>query len=377
VPGVYTGVVALSAPETTNKSLSVGVTLLVIPGRVASASLREVVPAAATTIILVPAEPARQFAATAGIPVRVEAWLVDSTGKLISGADVRVSVSGEQNPVVLKDAGQGLYTALWTPMQSGVTVLTFTSGTAAGVLLPGSVSAATRPLPILANGGAVNGASFAAGLPLAPGSIVSLFGMNLATAAATASAVPLPKSLGNASVSVNGVAAPLFYVGPAQVNLQVPQELSGQALATIRFASPEGVAMLQDVALSPLSPGIFLAGATQQGAIIHQDGRLAGVNAPAAAGETLSIYATGLGDVTNIPPTGAPASATPLSETRTKPVVTIGGVTADVSFSGLAPGFVGLYQVNVKVPSGVSGSAVPVIVKVGAATSNTAQIAVQ
>jgi len=135
--------------------------------------------------------------------------------------------------------------------------------------------------------------------------------------------------------------------------------------------------MLQDVALSPLSPGIFLAGATQQGAIIHQDGRLAGVNAPAAAGETLSIYATGLGDVTNIPPTGAPASATPLSETRTKPVVTIGGVTADVSFSGLAPGFVGLYQVNVKVPSGVSGSAVPVIVKVGAATSNTAQIAVQ
>jgi adhesin/invasin len=375
--GVYTGVVALSAPETTNKNLSVGVTLLVIPGRVASASLREIVPAAAATVILVPAEPARQFAATVGIPVRVEAWLVDSSGKLISGADVRVSVSGEQNPVVLKDAGQGLYAALWTPMQSGVTVLTFASGTAASVMLPGSVSAAAKPLPILANGGAVNGASFAAGLPLAPGSIVSLFGMNLAAAAASASAVPLPKSLGNASVSVNGVAAPLFYVGPGQVNLQIPQELSGQALATIRFASPDGVSILQNVVLSPLSPGIFLAGATQQGAIIHQDGRLAGVNAPAAAGETLSIYATGLGDVTNIPPTGAPASATPLSETRTKPVVTIGGVTADVSFSGLAPGFVGLYQVNVKVPSGVSGNAVPVIVKVGAATSNTAQIAVQ
>jgi uncharacterized protein (TIGR03437 family) len=97
-----------------------------------------------------------------------------------------------------------------------------------------------------------------------------------------------------------------------------------------------------------------------------------------AAGEFISIYCTGLGTVSNQPATGAAAQASPLSVTTTIPTVTIGGVAAQVSFSGLTPGAVGLYQVNVQVPMGApAGDTVPVILSIGGAASNAATIAVQ
>jgi uncharacterized protein (TIGR03437 family) len=101
---------------------------------------------------------------------------------------------------------------------------------------------------------------------------------------------------------------------------------------------------------------------------------------PAIAGTTtVLIYCTGLGAVSNPPATGAAALAKPLSETANTPVVTIGGVPADVSFSGLAPGYVGLYQVNALVPAGVAaGSAVTVAISIGGVSSTgTATIVVQ
>jgi uncharacterized protein (TIGR03437 family) len=103
-----------------------------------------------------------------------------------------------------------------------------------------------------------------------------------------------------------------------------------------------------------------------------------GASRPARTGEFLSIYCTGLGQVTNSPGAGNPALTSPLSQTQSTPLVTIGGVTAKVQFSGLAPGFAGLYQVNVQVPDGISpGEAVPVVVTIGGVASNTATIAVQ
>jgi len=100
---------------------------------------------------------------------------------------------------------------------------------------------------------------------------------------------------------------------------------------------------------------------------------------PALRGETISIYCTGLGAVSNPPATGlAAAAADPFSVTTSTTTVTIGGLVAQVSFSGLAPGAVGLYQVNVQVPTGApAGDAVPVTLTIGGATSNTVTIAVQ
>ena len=140
------------------------------------------------------------------------------------------------------------------------------------------------------------------------------------------------------------------------------------------------------------APGIFSTNGqgTGQGAILDTSYRLVDSSNPATAGSTvLQIYCTGLGAVTNQPPSGSPPLNDQLAETTTTPMVTIGGVQAQVLFSGLAPGSVGEYQVNALVPAGSSkGSAVPVViafgdsvtangVHIGGATSNTVTIAVQ
>jgi uncharacterized protein (TIGR03437 family) len=103
------------------------------------------------------------------------------------------------------------------------------------------------------------------------------------------------------------------------------------------------------------------------------------VSQPASTGDVLTIYCSGLGAVTNTPTTGAVAgSGATLSTVQGTVSVTIGGKSASVLFAGLSPGFIGLYQVNVQVPTGVaSGNAVPVIITTANLNSNTAAIAVQ
>ena len=119
------------------------------------------------------------------------------------------------------------------------------------------------------------------------------------------------------------------------------------------------------MSLAEFSPGIFTANqqGTGQGIITENyTGRLVDSSFPATAGSTyIIIYCTGLGAVTNPPASGGAASADPLSQTLTTPTVTIGGTAAVPLFSGLTPGYVGLYQVSVQVPAGsAKGSAVPV-----------------
>jgi uncharacterized protein (TIGR03437 family) len=116
-----------------------------------------------------------------------------------------------------------------------------------------------------------------------------------------------------------------------------------------------------------------------QGAILDTSYRLVNSSNPASAGSTiLQIYCTGLGAVTNQPPSGSPPLTNQLSQTTTTPIVSIGGVQAQVLFSGLAPGSVGEYQVDALVPASSSkGAAVPVVIAIGGATSNTVTIAVQ
>jgi len=140
------------------------------------------------------------------------------------------------------------------------------------------------------------------------------------------------------------------------------------------------------VNLATFAPGIFqLAGG--QGIIVIANtatiavpvGSIPGLQTrPAHPGEFLSIYATGLGPVTNQPPSGTLAPGNPRSLTTTTPSVTIGELPAPVRSSGLTPGFAGLYQVDVQVPLTVAGgNAVQVVLSIGGATSNTVTIAVQ
>ena len=233
--------------------------------------------------------------------------------------------------------------------------------------------------PAISSGGIVNAASYAAGAAVSPGSIVSVFGSFPLYAPSQASVLPLPPSLVGVSVDVGGFRAPLFFAAGPQVNLQIPWELAGQAQATLTAAAWGQTGPAQTVNLGPFSPGIFSMNGqgSGQGAIQDTSYRLVDSINPAAPRSLVTIYCTGLGAVTNQPPTGSPTPLSPLAETATHPTVVIGGVLASVQFSGLAPGLVGVYQVNAVVPyNSAIGDTVPVAISIGGITSNTVTIAV-
>jgi uncharacterized protein (TIGR03437 family) len=241
--------------------------------------------------------------------------------------------------------------------------------------------------PSLSAGGTIDNASFAVNTPVAPGSLVSIFGTGLAGDATIAPGPSLPVALGGATLTLGGVPVPLIHAFPTQVDAQVPWELAGQTSAPLTIVTDDLSGNTVSVPLAEFSPGIYTATGTGsgQGAILIDgtatlaapvSGPITGQ--PASRGTFIDIYATGLGPVTNQPASGAPASASPLSWTTATVTVTIGGVPATPSFAGLAPGWVGLYQVNVQVPANAPvGDAVPVALSVGGAASNQVTIAVQ
>ena len=236
------------------------------------------------------------------------------------------------------------------------------------------------PVPSIAS--VTNAASFAAGF-VAPGEIATLFGNNLtsATGIYLTSSLPLPTEFLDVAVHVNGSPVPLFAIdnvnGQQQINFQVPWEVANQTTATIEVLRSGVVSQSATVPVVAAQPGIinYSSSGNNFGVILHANYQLADIGHPVQAGETVLIYCTGLGVVHSPPADGAAASG---QTTIATPVVTIGGISGAVPFSGLAPGFVGLNQVNVRVPAGVTpGNAVPVVLSIGGQSSNQATIAVQ
>lgn len=242
------------------------------------------------------------------------------------------------------------------------------------------------PGPVATAKSVVSAANPLGGNTLALRSIATVYGLNLASRTSVADlAPPLPSTLGDTSLTMvnGGQTVPLFYVSATQISFQVPFLSTGAQELTIT----QGLQSLTiPVTLANYAPAIFTAnsqGSGQASALIANTASIAAPvgafpgSRPAKIGEYISIYCTGLGDVTARPVLGYPSPSNPLASTLTKPVVTVGGIPATVSFSGLAPGYVGLYQVNVQVPAGLSiGPSVPVVLNIGGVTSNTAQIAV-
>ncbi len=239
---------------------------------------------------------------------------------------------------------------------------------------------AAEPTLFINAGGVVNAASSAPNAPVAPGSIVSVYGSFLLSAPASASTLPLPASLAGLSLAFGATAAPLFYASASQVNLQIPWDVSTQSPAALTASLAGQTSAPQLVTLAPFAPGIFTTNGqgTGPGAILDSSYKLITPSNPANPGVTaILIYCTGLGPVSNQPATGSAALSDPLSETPDKPLVTIGGIPAQVIFSGLAPGAVGEYQVNVLVPATApTGDAVPLLLSMGGIPSNQVTLAV-
>lgn len=136
--------------------------------------------------------------------------------------------------------------------------------------ISGSVTFSINPPPAVNPGGLVNGASFAGGVALASGSITSLFGSNLAAATVIAESLPLPTTLGGVTVEVNGIAAPLFFVSPGQINFQIPHELEGQSEVSVTVTVDGVTSSPETVELAPSSPAIFStdSSGSGQGAVL-------------------------------------------------------------------------------------------------------------
>ncbi len=251
--------------------------------------------------------------------------------------------------------------------------------------------------PTITNGGVLNGASFAKGQAVTPGSLVSIFGTNLASKVAQADTIPLSNSLGGVTVLfVNGNTtknAPMLFVQPddatnkvsSQLNVQVPWDLvpaGASANVKVIVTNNGANSNTESVAIAPFSPGVFASNGlaiavNSDGTLAWPSGAVPGLTThPAKIGDTVIVYATGLGAVAD-PPADGENSLDKLRPNLVTPQVMIGGVSAEVGFAGLSPQFVGVNQINVKIPNVAPGNSVPFqIVLGGITTSDTVTMAV-
>ncbi len=222
----------------------------------------------------------------------------------------------------------------------------------------------------------VNVVSAASGSPraLTAGSIASIYptvsgNIIAADTANFNSVIPLPASLADTQVLVNGTPAPLFYASPGQINFVLPQSLPTGGTADVQVVRQSTGQIYGDseIGLAPSDPALFTAnssGAGQAAAINFVDGSINSPLNPVARGQILELFGTGIGPVTNAPPDGQPPTGSvPAPD---KPQILIGGATAflnpsNILYSGLAPTLVGVWQINLTIPADANvGSSIPI-----------------
>jgi uncharacterized protein (TIGR03437 family) len=198
-----------------------------------------------------------------------------------------------------------------------------------------------------------------------PGMILSAFGSQLASSTGSASAAPLPVSIASVAATVNGVAAPLYYVSSTQLNIQIPYETPVNSEATLTINNGGQVAS-QSFSVVPAAPAIY----TDQAGTIVPNGSI-------ARGQITTLYLTGAGAVTPAVATGAPPKSDAALSSLPAPVqpsVTVGGVAAPIQFAGIPYGLVGVVQINFRVPDSVPPGSQPVVVTINSASSLPARL---
>jgi uncharacterized protein (TIGR03437 family) len=290
--------------------------------------------------------------------------------------------------------GPGVWAGTWTPQTVSSQIQVLVSAVGEIGVLPvagqfsmlGPVNKPGAGAPGIPTG-VYNAASFQPGNTVASGSFVSIFGTNLGNGTNTPSDVPLPTLVAGTQVLLGNTPLPLQYVGSSQINALIPASIATNTPQQLIVQRDNTQAAATTVTVADSQPGIYTANqqGTGQGAVLNPDDSLAAPvgsayagSHPAMRGSNIEVFATGLGAVINAPPAGSPAPASPLATTVKTVTATVGGVSAPVTFSGLAPGFIGLYQVNVTVPASAPvGDAIPVTLIMDSAMSNTVTIAVQ
>ena len=370
-PGTYRGSVSFAfatAVRTVNVTLVVepplGTAGAEAPVQVSSASTAtgavnkpETTGPSCTGAQLVPTQTGlvSNFSAPASWPLPLALIVVDSCGNTIGNGQVVTTFSNGDPPLVLAPINPqtGLYSATWTPRKTSqqVTIL-------ARVSVPGYTTATTQiagqvapnTAPVLAPNGTLDIFNPEVGAGVGPGNIVQIYGSGLASVSGSPAVLPLPTQLNGTTVLIGGENAPLYYVSPGQINAQIPFDLVPGSQYQVIVSANGALTTPQPINLTAAVPAIldFTTGAV---VAQHQDGTLILDSSPAAPGEYVTFYLSGLGATDINVPSGAASPSNPPANVLNQPTLTLSGTQVPVLFAGLAPGFVGLYQINFQMPA--------------------------
>jgi uncharacterized protein (TIGR03437 family) len=379
VQGVYPAEIAVAAA---GRVETLAVTLIV-----ADAPAGESLPAGARAAPCVPTSLSatqigltNNFSVPAGWPTALVVDLRDNCGTQVQNGTVVASFSNGDPPLPLTGDGvTGLYSATWQPVAQ-VTPMTITihaqSPTLPLITVPLTGGITPNTVPTLFQNGAVHNLDPKLGGPLAPGLVAAVYGSNMASVSESTGAVPLVKLYKGTQVLVGPYEAPLYYVSPGQLNIQIPSELAPNQPYPIVVSANGALTVPDTVNLVPVVPGVAYYSSNNRAIAQHANFDLVTDANPAKRDEFLIIYLIGLGATNPAVASGDPSPGTPPFGIPVTPVtVTLGGIPVEVPFVGLTPFSVGLYQINMKVPvSAPLNTPLDLVITQGGVSANVAQL---
>ena len=371
-PGVYTGSIVFAIGNAPERALNV-TAVVTPPGAEQCIARRAVVVHSALL---------DSFALRVGVPQALGVRVVNDCGAAVRDGQAIVYFSSpDEAAVTLLPAGDGSFTGTWTPtaVAANMAVTARVSPTdldAGSATVVGSV--AENNAPLLVSGGVVNNLNPVRAAALAPGTIAQVYGQNLAatTGQPPMAGARLPTAASGTTITIGGIDAPLYYVSPGQVNAQVPFELAVNRTYPVVACTADACATPDQISVAAATPGIA---AFADGRAIAQDTdfRLVDSTNPARRGDYIVLYLTGMGATNPVTPSGFLSPRNPLAQAATAPQVVIDGRQSEVFFAGLTPDFVGLYQVNVRVPADTAVGSARIVVIQGGVASNEVTLPVR
>ena len=377
--GVYRGGVSFSLSATAVRTVNVTLIVANPGGAVKASSVTRVTQPKALTCTPTALAPAQtglvnNFSEPAAWPTPLVIQLSDDCGSAVNNGQIVATFTNGDPPLILNlaDPTKALYSGTWSPRKAASQVAVNIRASAPGypdatTQIAGAV--VPNAAPLLTPHGTLHSFDPLIGAALAPGTIVAIYGQNLASLTTQPTTIPLPTVVNGTTVLVGGIPAPMYYVSAGQINAQIPFELQpGQQYQVI--VSANGALTTPDsVQLSTAAPGLAAFG---DGTLIaqHGDGSLVSAASPAKSGEYLVAYLAGLGNTNVNLASGAASPAVPLAIPTDTPALNINGGQYPLLFAGLTPGLVGLYQMNFQVPAGLPAGTITIALTQGGASSN-------
>jgi uncharacterized protein (TIGR03437 family) len=321
-------------------------------------------------------------------PVALTVLAFDNCGLPMTTGSVTASFSNGDAPISLISLKDGTWTGTWQPRNVAGSVDILVEAVDPEHSLTGHAQITVGQQgalqgPVVRSKGVVNAASLESGAPVAPGSLITIFGDRLAAFTSGYTGATYNPSLGGTSVYLAGRNLPLAYVSEHQINAIVPFEVPPNTTHQLIVArSDGGLSLPEPVTVAPAAPAIFQLDATGRAAVIVtrvSGSFIADPQHPAAPGDYISIYGTGIGPVDQPVDVAGPApGAEPFARAAGQVSTLVAGKKADQLYAGLAPGLVGFAQVVARIPDDADlGDAVPISLAVGDVQSVPTKLAIK